>query len=54
MEIKKYSFKPHGDDRGQLIAIEECRDVPFDIKRIYYISYIIFITRVIVNCVQFF
>lgn len=36
MEIKKYSFKPHGDNRGQLIAIEECKDIPFDIKRIYY------------------
>ena len=37
MEIKTYSFPPHGDDRGQLIAIEEQRDLPFDIKRVYYI-----------------
>lgn len=27
----------HGDNRGQLIAIEELKDVPFDIKRVYYI-----------------
>lgn len=26
-----------GDDRGQLVAIEENKQVPFDIKRIYYI-----------------
>lgn len=37
MDIKKYTFPPHGDDRGQLIAIEEQKDLPFDIKRVYYI-----------------
>ncbi len=37
MEIKMYNFPPHGDDRGQLIAIEEQNDLPFDIKRVYYI-----------------
>jgi len=26
-----------GDDRGLLIAIEGCKGVPFDIKRVYYI-----------------
>lgn len=26
-----------GDDRGQLVAIEENKQVPFDIKRVYYI-----------------
>lgn len=30
-------FKIKGDERGSLIAIEESRDVPFDIKRVYYI-----------------
>ena len=29
-------FEPHGDSRGQLIAIEEHKDVPFDIKRVSY------------------
>ena len=37
MQIKKFHFPPHGDERGQLIAIEELADVPFDIKRVYYI-----------------
>ena len=36
MEVKKYVFQPHGDDRGQLIALEEFKDIPFDIKRVYY------------------
>jgi len=29
-------FQPHGDDRGQLVALEEFRDIPFQIKRVYY------------------
>ena len=37
MKIKKYIFLPHGDDRGQLVAIEEFKDIPFVVKRIYYI-----------------
>lgn len=37
MEIKMYTFPPHGDDRGQLVAIEAMKDLPFEIKRVYYI-----------------
>ena len=37
MQIKKIHFPPHGDDRGQLVAIEELADLPFDIQRVYYI-----------------
>lgn len=37
MKTVLYSFPPHGDERGQLIAIEEQKDLPFDIKRVYYI-----------------
>lgn len=37
MEIKTYTFTPHGDDRGQLVALEEYKDFPFSIKRVYYI-----------------
>ena len=37
MEVKLYNFPPHGDDRGQLIAIEAGKDLPFDVKRVYYI-----------------
>ena len=32
----KYMFQPHGDSRGQLIALEEMKDIPFTIKRVYY------------------
>lgn len=37
MDIKTYTFTPHGDDRGQLIALEEYKDFPFSVKRVYYI-----------------
>lgn len=37
MEISNYNFTPHGDDRGQLIAIEAEKDIPFEVKRVYYI-----------------
>lgn len=37
MEIKKYTFPPHGDDRGQLVAIEAGQDLPFEVNRVYYI-----------------
>ena len=37
MEVKMFTFPPHGDDRGQLIAIEATKDLPFEIKRVYYI-----------------
>lgn len=36
MEIKLYEFQPHGDDRGQLVAIEEYKHIPFQVKRVYY------------------
>ena len=36
MQITKYAFCPHGDFRGQLVALEEFNDIPFDIKRVYY------------------
>lgn len=36
MEIITYSFQQHGDERGQLVALEEFKDIPFKIKRIYY------------------
>lgn len=37
MQIKKYMFQQHGDERGQLVALEEYKDIPFQIKRVYYI-----------------
>lgn len=36
MEIVKYEFQKHGDDRGMLIALEEAKDIPFPVKRVYY------------------
>lgn len=36
MKVTKFVFQSHGDERGQLVAIEENREVPFKIKRIYY------------------
>ncbi|MCV5366603.1 FdtA/QdtA family cupin domain-containing protein, partial [Escherichia coli] len=29
-------FQKHGDERGILVALEENRNVPFEIKRVYY------------------
>ena len=36
MQIIKYAFQQHGDDRGMLVALEEYKDIPFEIKRVYY------------------
>lgn len=36
MKIVKYNFEIHGDDRGQLVALEEMKNIPFVIKRVYY------------------
>ena len=36
MQVMKYMFQPHGDERGQLVALEEYIDIPFEIKRVYY------------------
>ncbi len=37
MQIVKYSFQQHGDQRGQLVALEGLKDIPFEIKRVYYV-----------------
>lgn len=36
MQVVKYAFQQHGDDRGMLVALEEFKDIPFEIKRVYY------------------
>lgn len=36
MQVVKYLFQQHGDERGQLVALEEGKDIPFEIKRVYY------------------
>ena len=37
MQYKKLTFLVRGDDRGNLISLEENKNIPFDIKRVYYI-----------------
>lgn len=37
MDIKLLKFQPHGDERGQLVAAEIDKEIPFEIKRVYYI-----------------
>jgi dTDP-4-dehydrorhamnose 3,5-epimerase-like enzyme len=37
MEIERVQLQKHGDNRGMLIALEENRNVPFVIRRVYYI-----------------
>lgn len=37
MNYRITDFKVHGDDTGSLIAVETGGDVPFTIKRVYYI-----------------
>lgn len=37
MKVEYINLKIHGDSRGQLIALEQGREIPFPIKRMYYI-----------------
>lgn len=36
--IKWASFNTIGDGRGQLVALESNKNIPFDIKRVYYMT----------------
>ena len=36
MEINIIQLQAHGDDRGSLVALEETKNIPFAIKRVYY------------------
>lgn len=35
--VKMISLRVHGDDRGKLVALEKGHNLPFDVKRVYYI-----------------
>ncbi|GAD28968.1 bifunctional acetyl transferase/isomerase [Photobacterium leiognathi lrivu.4.1] len=35
--IKLIEFSRLGDDRGALVSLEQNKNIPFDIKRVYYI-----------------
>ncbi len=37
MNSRTISFQIKGDDRGSLVALESNKNIPFDIKRVYYI-----------------
>jgi len=37
MDIKLIQFQSHGDERGSLVSLEENRNIPFSVKRVYYI-----------------
>ena len=37
MKLQIINFKPLGDERGSLIAIEAEKSVPFPVRRVYYI-----------------
>ena len=36
-QVRKLDFLERGDERGYLVVIEENRDIPFEIKRVFYI-----------------
>ncbi|MCI5567181.1 MAG: FdtA/QdtA family cupin domain-containing protein [Veillonellaceae bacterium] len=36
-EVKFLEFPQHGDERGHLVIVEGNQNVPFDIKRVFYI-----------------
>lgn len=35
--VKVLEFPQHGDERGHLVVVEGMKDIPFEIKRIFYI-----------------
>ena len=37
MIVERFTAQQHGDSRGQLVALEETKEIPFQIKRVYYI-----------------
>lgn len=37
MEIERIPLQKHGDHRGMLVALEQDRNVPFEIRRVYYL-----------------
>lgn len=36
MEVKIVQLEEHGDERGTLISLEQMKNIPFEIKRVYY------------------
>ena len=36
-EVKMLQFREKGDERGRLVVVEGAEDIPFEIKRVFYI-----------------
>lgn len=36
MKVQFLQLQTHGDERGSLIALEEGKNIPFEVKRVYY------------------
>lgn len=36
MKVTMLTFEEHGDERGNLVALEQNKNIPFEIKRCYY------------------
>lgn len=36
-KVRMLKFPEHGDDRGRLVIVEGMQDIPFEIKRVFYI-----------------
>lgn len=36
MDIKMIQFQLHGDERGALVSLEEKKNIPFEVKRVYF------------------
>ncbi len=36
-QVQMVEFPLHGDERGRLVVVEGMKDIPFDIKRLFYI-----------------
>ncbi len=37
MDVELVQLQSHGDGRGALVALEQGKNIPFEIKRVYYI-----------------
>ena len=35
--VRMLEFPQHGDERGHLVVVEGMKDIPFEIKRVFYI-----------------
>ncbi|SRR5471030_595256 len=36
MNVQMIPLQTHGDERGSLVALEEGKNIPFEIRRVYY------------------